>query len=84
MFSFTCDSGSGKAKLSSSTGAIGFLTSASTVLAPFLGSALGGGAFLAPFAFAYSSKSFLRILSRFSYKIVSSWSVNFSLLACFY
>lgn len=68
MLALTCCEGSGSTRgTSSSWIGTGALTFSSTTLAPFFGSAfVGAGAFLVPFAYAYSSISFLRTRSRFS------------------
>ena len=76
ILALTCWLGSGSTSYISSsgtgTGTFGFSTS----FAPFLGSVFAGGGAFFPLVYAYSSRSFFLMRSRFSYKTIKSSSVR--------
>lgn len=86
MLALTWFTGSGSTRFldSSSSSVFSTATAPLPAPAPFLGSALAGGLALPPLTLTYSSKSFLRIRSRFSFKISSYSSVRCSPAFCFF
>ena len=86
MLALTWFAGSGNTRFFDSSSSSVFSTAAAPLLAaaPFLASAFAGGLALPPLTVTCSSRSFLRIRSRFSFNISSYSSVRCSPAFCFF